>query len=538
MINRLMEKWRIWVQSGDKRTACVWFAKFMAFILICTFVSRGIYAYSLPQITTDTAGMMSLSHVVEAEGEIEKGLESAVNVLPDIRVKEVYVSEGEKVVSGNELFSLDLDNLQEEIDEQKAAIEKLDLQIAAFTQNEQIAAAEKEKKLKRANEDYALGVQEATREINSASAELAGANAKRGNLSDKDTYIQEAINADSQVQSEESSLETLKKELKALKKELEELTDTTSENNTKREELEAKIKTKKSEISKREDALEIAEDSASHVAEEAWKEKQETLNDNVSEKIKSYDDTVQKSKEDILADGRAIEDANKPENADNTKETTIIEKEQLQKKLKKYQEVISDGGMVTSTKDGVITKVAVSPGDPTTDHAAILLAGTEDKLKFTAEITKEQQKYVSAGDPVEVSFDSGKIVIPDLSIQSVEKSTKKEDTYVVTVMIQAEGLSIGKAGSMRCSQTTENYPCCVPLSALHADGTQMYVLLVSESQTILGTEMTAERRDVVIADQNEKYAAIDASAGITDEKLIISATKEVMSGDKVRLKEE
>lgn len=539
MKEQLMEKWKDWTKSGNKKIACIWFAKFMAFLLVCTFISRAIYAYSLARVTTENAAMMSLTHRVEAEGEIQKGMESAVNILPDIRVKEVFVSEGQMVVSGDSLFSLDLTDLQENIDAQKAEIKKKDLQIAAFNQNEKIDAVQKAIEIQRANEDYVLGMQEAGRQINDACTDLSVANAKKSDISGKDDYISDSVDHNSSVQTAEDTLDHLKSELRKLKKEVEELPDdSTSENNLKREQLEKAIEETRSEIHEAEDNLDVARDSAQYSAEEAWKQKTETANDEVRSKTKTYNDTVEKEKEDVLKNGRAVEDAAMPDKVDNTKETVQVEKEQLVKKLRQYEEVLTEGGNVTSTKGGMITKVSVSPGDPTTDHAAVLMAGESDSLRFTAEISKALQEYVAVGDSVEVSFDSGKTVLKDLNVESIEKSTTKEDTYIVTVMVPPEGLSIGKSGKLSCKKSTDNYPTCVPLNALHADGSQNYILMITESQTILGTEYKAQRRDVTISDQNDQYAALDPSAGIGEDKFILSSSKEIMSGDKVRLLEE
>ncbi|MBD5106168.1 MAG: hypothetical protein HDT41_04240, partial [Lachnospiraceae bacterium] len=93
-------------------------------------------------------------------------------------------------------------------------------------------------------------------------------------------------------------------------------------------------------------------------------------------------------------------------------------------------------------------------------------------------------------------------------------------------------------GTMRITVTGEEKKLCVPLSAIHSDGKQNYVLSASVSKTILGEELKVVRHNVTILDKNETYAAIDQGSISEEDKIIVSSTKKIEKGDTVRLSEE
>ena len=68
--------------------------------------------------------------------------------------------------------------------------------------------------------------------------------------------------------------------------------------------------------------------------------------------------------------------------------------------------------------------------------------------------------------------------------------------------------------------------------------TPRYVLIEKEKNTILGTELIAEKVNVKIEDSNMEYAAITSTALRTEDRVIISSDRDVEEGDVVREKQE
>ncbi len=83
-----------------------------------------------------------------------QGQEFAVSVLPSIRVDTVKAGKGDEVEEGDVLFTLDMQDLQEQIAKQELDIRKLEVQIATLQHNQGLADAEKVRDTNRLLEDY------------------------------------------------------------------------------------------------------------------------------------------------------------------------------------------------------------------------------------------------------------------------------------------------------------------------------------------------------------------------------------------------
>lgn len=223
----------------------------------------------------------------------------------------------------------------------------------------------------------------------------------------------------------------------------------------------------------------------------------------------------------------------------------------VQARYNACQQLLKKKGRIESTWNGYITQICVKVGDRTPDSAVILYADVSsnpDKEKntddaaaahrwdFTAELTQEQADVIKAGDIVSLQFQNGRIKEEDRPITTVRKTGG--ETYEAVAAVTADGLSPGDSGTLEMSSQSGTYACCVPLSAIYSDGNKDYVLLIRDTDTILGTELSVVRKDVIVVDKNESMAALkDDSLGAED-RIVVSSNKTVEPGDKVRLFEE
>lgn len=129
-------------------------AFFMAFMWLCTLVSKSIYASKLPMVSTTRAESKYIEHIVEAEGIVEAGAKLPVAVLSGLRVEEIAVHIGDKVEEGDLLFTVDLEDLKQIMEEQELAVAKTQLQIDTIVHNKELAQKQKELEEARAREDY------------------------------------------------------------------------------------------------------------------------------------------------------------------------------------------------------------------------------------------------------------------------------------------------------------------------------------------------------------------------------------------------
>ncbi|MDE6320121.1 MAG: biotin/lipoyl-binding protein [Lachnospiraceae bacterium] len=127
---------------------------FMAFMWLCTLVSKSIYASKLPMVSTTRADSKYIEHIVETEGIVEAGAKLPVAVLSGLRVEELAVHTGDKVEEGEVLFTVDLEDLKQIIEEQELAAAKTQLQIDTIVHNKELAQNQRALEEARAREDY------------------------------------------------------------------------------------------------------------------------------------------------------------------------------------------------------------------------------------------------------------------------------------------------------------------------------------------------------------------------------------------------
>lgn len=141
------------MEKRKKRTATA-FAAFLAFMYLCTLISKSVYAQGLPVVTVAAPQEKFVEHVVKAEGIVEAGAKRAVNVLSGVLVASVSVQAGDRVEAGELLFTLDKESLAGRLAEQEAACEKLQAQIDGLVADRQLAAEKKAREEARAREDF------------------------------------------------------------------------------------------------------------------------------------------------------------------------------------------------------------------------------------------------------------------------------------------------------------------------------------------------------------------------------------------------
>lgn len=130
------------------------FLIFLAFVWLCTIISKSIYVSGLPIVNTDTASKKYVEHIVETDGIVIAGGEIAVNTQAGLRVDKVFVHQGDAVKAGDVLFTIDLTDVVELIDAKEMELSKLQCNLSDFQINSLIDAQKKEVAILWAKEDY------------------------------------------------------------------------------------------------------------------------------------------------------------------------------------------------------------------------------------------------------------------------------------------------------------------------------------------------------------------------------------------------
>ncbi len=491
------------------------FGAFLAFMLLCTLISRSVYASGLPQVSTEKPAVSALAHTAEAEGIVEAGRETAVTALSGLRCGNVLVHTGDRVDPETPLFQADLEDLKAQIEEMQLAVSKLQLEIQAQEQNRQLEAEQKSEQKDRAEADYDAAEESSSRSVARAEQDLAAAEAA----------LKEA----------EAAYETWKAE-QAAEQEQQEGEEQAAEQEQQEGEEQA-AEQEQNPSGKEDTGTAPSEDGGSgSMTEEAWQEQLDSLRQSVETAKRALEDARQ-SRDSALAEAeRAVEDAGSGSTADNSLEINRLELVSQQKQLKEYQELLNADGMVYPEKEGIITSIAVSPGERISDGAAVVMADLDSPLQFSASLTAEQKKYVSQGDSVTLKLGSTTI---EATADYIEESEMSPGTYQVTVFLEEGEGELGESGTLTTEARTDTYSCVVPLEAVYTDENQRkYVLVMDERSGILGSEFIARKVYVNVMDQNDSQAALEEGGLSGEEEVIVDYTGEIEDGDVVRYKEE
>ncbi len=130
------------------------FGVFLVFMAACTLISKSVYAYRLPMVSTTVPESKYVEHKVEVEGIVVAGGERPVTYLPGFRIASMPVRVGDRVEEGDVLFQIDLEDLEGMIEDKESESSKISLQIDTILENQAIEEQKKELELARAREDY------------------------------------------------------------------------------------------------------------------------------------------------------------------------------------------------------------------------------------------------------------------------------------------------------------------------------------------------------------------------------------------------
>lgn len=96
----------------------------------------------------------ALGRQIRIYGAVAQSREYAVSTIPAVRVDTVEMGRGDEVEAGELLFTLDLEDLKEQIARRELAIKKLEVQISTLQYNQGLADEERVKDTSRLLEDY------------------------------------------------------------------------------------------------------------------------------------------------------------------------------------------------------------------------------------------------------------------------------------------------------------------------------------------------------------------------------------------------
>lgn len=173
------------------------FLIFLAFIWLCTIISKSIYVSGLPVVKTDTPSKKYVEHIVETDGIVTTGGEIAVNTQAGLRVDRLYVMQGDEVKAGDVLFTIDTKDIADIISAKETDLSKMQCNLSDLQVNAVIDAQKKEVAILWAQEDYETADKETSVAKERAKEALDKAEAELGkHLADTVPYTSDSARRD------------------------------------------------------------------------------------------------------------------------------------------------------------------------------------------------------------------------------------------------------------------------------------------------------------------------------------------------------
>lgn len=243
------------------------------------------------------------------------------------------------------------------------------------------------------------------------------------------------------------------------------------------------------------------------------------------------------SKKDMY--NQAVADSNDTVDLDRTLQDTkdSLQIDEYNKELAKLQPLLDASGKIVSDKEGIVTSIYAENGGITTD-TIVSLADKNSGYKFIGQIEKSNRTLVKQGQSVALNLGSAGIV-DKLTVEAISINKESSEYLDVTVVLPIGIGEIDDTGEIIISSKSKKYGTCVPIAALRqGDGSEYYILVISEKETVLGEELIAKKVDIKVEKKDGEFAAINDGSIGRSEEVIIDSNKTVEDNDRVRLENE
>ncbi|GFI29777.1 p-hydroxybenzoic acid efflux pump subunit AaeA [Lachnospiraceae bacterium] len=489
----------------DRKKVIGIFSGFLAVMLLFTILSRAVTGASMARVETVKIKTGTIDHKVTGSGRVEAGKEIAVYTESGQRVKEIFVREGQSVEAGEVLFTVDLEELQEQILAAEQELEKSRLQNQDAQSARNVEQQNRERAKTRASEDYNQAVADGDASV--AQAKAAWDQAEQALQNFLAEGPPEVNDGQSRAKQENDA-----DEASGVRKD---------------EEEEEKGPSGQSEQETGND-----QNAADKLA--AWEAEKARLEQAAAEAKGAYDSAVSSRTENVKTAARALEDANAPAASDTTSRQNEITSQQQELVLGKLQDLKHAEGRVTAPVQGVVTNISILTGDFTTEGTAMRLSDTSQGSRLTALVDKSNEKYVSKGSQVNISVPGSQEKITDYTVTSVTEN-EEDPTLLELVIDMPDGrLETGTRAEIEIVQRSENYSAVIPLQALHEEQNGYFVLVMEEEQGVMGKELVAKRYEVKVQDKNSTNAALEEGLLTSEQEIISSSSRSIGDGSRVR----
>ncbi len=486
---------------------------FTGTVILLTIISRIGASFAVPTVSVSKPKRMKIAHRVESEGEVAAGFRRPVFLDEGLFVERIMALEGEKVSEGQKILKLDKEKTQKQLKELEYEYDQLILQIKTAKSEAQAERNRHGTTVKNSRKQLNLALDSTDREVKQAKDDMKQAQKE----------YDKALKS-SKEKKEEPALPDSKGENDA-KDESEENPDTgTDAGDTDKENPVNGNGDKENP-----DVGEDSADSGGNGLKELEREKKEAE--------RSYYDTLAKREEQVLSAQSALEDASVPLAVNTSAEQLDIQKSMTGDKIEQIKEYIKNGYCVHSPAGGIVDEVLLSVGELSPATASFIIADVQEDFKIVVYEDVEKGKYISRGTEVNIKgrLENSEFNEYQGKVHSVRKIEKEgEECLEITVYLPPDIFSLSSYVSLSFEDYSENYDCCIPVSAFNQDDKGDFVYVTDTKQTVLGDELSARKVYVEILDRNNEYAAVAPGPVTDDMDVIITSGREIEEGNRVR----
>lgn len=263
---------------------------------------------------------------------------------------------------------------------------------------------------------------------------------------------------------------------------------------------------------------------------------EQALLDEIRSREEALNQVIMARNQEVLDAERQVEDARLAEASDGSLDNARRELSAAEEELAKLKELSAAGGVIRSPVDGVVKSISAVTGTQTSQEAALILYENAGELRMSANISRDDVKYVEAGDTVKLENSRGKD-LADGQVENIRGDEKEADLFVLSIRLPEQTAAIGETVNFTASRDEGPYTSCIPVSALREEDGRTYVFVTDKQDSVLGEIDVARRVEVTVKDKNESLAALNEGALSTDQRIIVESDREITDGSRVRLQD-
>lgn len=523
-------------EDAIQRRAVRRIVTFFLLMLALTLFARGIAGAALSVVTVAQPQGKTVTEELEYTGSLESQSFQTITLPEGLTVKGILVTVGQQVKTGDSLVSVDTDTVEQAITQAQGELDKLELELEGYQESQETSARQVDAaktSYQRAQEDYASNaaqqkrqVERAKEAVSSAQDKLTKAKNQLSSLREEKKGLEQSIASQKealsalQAQSPEESPEDIEAQIEAIQEAIE-------ENQNKLTELKGQITAAESEKEAAQELLDSAKDGL------------EDANAAASESNRAGKRSIEDAKSALEQAGDDYQDAQKEaetQNRQNQAEAEIlsvsIQKKEAQ--LQALNQLKDEGGILKAPCDGTVSALTGEAGS-SSENVQLQLTAQSSGYVLTLYVEEEavageQGTGLKVGAAVHVTQgeQSGETTLAAL--------TEQEDGgYTATAYLTGEGWKDGET-EVQIVRSSGYYEMTVPLSAYHSDNQGGFLYVVQQQESVLGLQYVVRRESVTLLAQDGETAAVSGILS-PDSQVVLSASRSIQEGERVRLEE-